>query len=171
MSKGRGVTRNGRSKKDAIAGPFVALPHSVLDKPEFRGLSSAAKVVVVAIAHVFRGKERTPNGTLAFGERSGAAWGLSAKTTRRALREAEAAGFIRKTQAASFTSKKLMTEWALSWYPTPGNAEAVTIRNVFASGKNAPHRGKNGRYERSVSATTAAVAAVSTAVSDNRRVA
>ena len=155
MAKGRKVYRNGRNK-----GLFLALPHSVIDSSAFRELSSAAKVVTLAIARLFNGRN---NGALAFAERAGCDWGLSQNTTRRALREAEAAGLIHKTKAASFTSKRLATEWAISWQPLPAGMKIVVASAISPSGKNAPRSGQTGRYARRTPDFPAPVAAISTA--------
>jgi hypothetical protein len=129
-----------------IEGRFVALPHSVLDDPAFRGMSSAAKVVVLAVAHLFDGKN---NGQLGFGERSGEKWGLSQKTTRRALAEGRVAGFLIKTQAASFTSKRLQAEWAIAWQKLPADIKPIPLPEIIARGKNAVQFGQNSRCNQS----------------------
>ncbi len=135
MAKGRKMYRNGRNK-----GLFVALPHSVTDSNSFRELSSSGKVVTLAIARLFNGQN---NGKLAFAERAGQDWGLSQKTTRSALRETEAAGLICKTQAASFTTKRLAAEWAISWRPLAAGTTVIATSAIFPSGKNAPRSGQN----------------------------
>jgi hypothetical protein len=127
VPKGGRPLRNGRNK-----GLFLALPHSVLDKPEFRALSSSAKVVILAIGRFFDGRN---NGKIGFSERTAGQWGLSQKTARRALIEACEAGLIVKTRAASFSSKRLAAEWAITWRPL--NTPAIVSEAVvFASGKN-----------------------------------
>lgn len=172
MAKSRGIRQDGRSKKtDYIEGPFLALPYSLLDNTDFRKLSSAAKVVVLAVGSLWKGKGKTPNGTLAFGEEAGKAWGLSEKTTRRALREAEAAGLITKTKAASFTTKRRVAEWAISWQRIPAHDNLIPISKVNPSGKNAAVRGKNGRYEKIGIKTDEPPTANSTAVFGKRRAA
>lgn len=169
MARGRGVTRDGKSKKDpGLDGGFVALPYTILDQDKFRDLSSAAKVIVLAITRLLNKKN---NGRIAFSERAGEKWGLSAKTTRRALREAEDAGFIVKTRAASFTSKGLATEWFIPWRKMADNAEPIAVPKINPSGKNAVPRGKNGRYEVGGCGEASSSAAISTAVMSTRRVA
>jgi hypothetical protein len=138
MGKSRRPNKTGRNK-----GLFLALPHSVLDSAAFRSLSSAGKIVVLAVAraHNFQTND---NGKIPFGERGGAAWGLSQKTTRRALVEAEAADLIRKTQRGSYETK-LVTLWQVAWHPLAKDA-VIADSEVLSSGKNAHPRGKNGRW-------------------------
>jgi hypothetical protein len=44
-----------RSPKDRVAGPFVALPHAVIDSQGYRSLGYAARALLVEIARQYRG--------------------------------------------------------------------------------------------------------------------
>ena len=163
MAKFRKPYRNGRNR-----GAFVSLPHSVIDSPRFRALSSAGVKVVLAIARLYNGSN---NGAIAFSERGGEGWGLSQKTTRRALREAQEASLITKTQCGAFTTKRLAALWAISWQPLPAGVAVITPQEVIPSGRNAPPRGKDGRYARHTPGKNSGMAVESTAVGRKREAA
>jgi len=105
----RAIRPDGRSVSSKH---FAGVPDRVWDHPKFQRLPSNAKVVIFAIT---RRNFARNNGQIAFAVRDGEALGLGRDATARALREAEAAGFIAAVTRGTFTSKRLATEWAVTW--------------------------------------------------------
>ena len=68
-----------------------AIPPEILQSAAWRALSADAKAVLVALARKYDGRN---NGALIFSANSGAALGLTAEATERALAQLEAVGLI-----------------------------------------------------------------------------
>ncbi len=93
--------RKGRSKKE---GRFVALPHSLLNTPAWRSLSSAARSAYIAVAMLYNGSN---NGYLAASARRiGDDMGVTKSTAARALRELVDKGFLEVTAGSAFNMKQ-----------------------------------------------------------------
>ena len=75
-----------------------AIPAEILQSPAWRALSGDARAVLVAMARQFNGRN---NGLLIFTAKSGAALGLTADATERALSELQAVGLIDSQGAGS----------------------------------------------------------------------
>jgi len=132
MAKIRGYRPDGRSKANKH---FVGMPDAVWDHPKFRALSTNAKVVVMAIT---RRNFKWNNGQIVFSARCGEEIGLGRDATSRALREAEAAGFIEAKRRGAFTSKRLATVWAVTWQPVGNEAPTHAYRNSEPKIKASP---------------------------------
>lgn len=129
----------GRSKRykgvSRDSGPFVALPHSVLDSPAYRALSYPARALLLEVARQFHGDD---NGRLllsrAYLQTRG--W-KSADVIQRAKRELLHGGFIFETVLGQRPNKA--SWYALTWYALdkiegfdPGAAAAFE-RSAFKS--------------------------------------
>jgi len=132
MAKSRGYHQDGRSK---VTRHFVGVPDAVWDHPKFRRLSANAKVVVMAIT---RRNFRRNNGRIVFSARDGEEIALGRDSTSRALREAEEAGFIQARKRGAFTSKRLATEWAITWQPVGQELPTHAYRDLAPKIKPSP---------------------------------
>lgn len=108
---GRKHDKRGRSKGMEN---FVALPRSVLRSPAFRALSATEKCILIAVAFGFNGRN---NGSIKFGARHGEAWGTGKSATAVALKNLTDVGFLKLTQPGTFTTKRLVAEYAITWHP------------------------------------------------------
>jgi hypothetical protein len=123
---GRKVGKDGRSEGEPR---FIQLPYWIMETPAFLALSSGATRALLFMLKRFNGVN---NGKIAFGVRSGCFTRrpgtpqledcpiLSKSEMGRALRELQAAGFIRCTQEATFDQKRHTREWRLTWLPSNG---------------------------------------------------
>ena len=123
---GRRVGKDGRSDGEPR---FIQVQYWILETPAFLALSPRATRALLFMLKRFNG---TNNGKIAFGVRSGCFMRpqgssqlddrpvLSKSEMGRALRELQAAGFIRCTQEATFDQKRLTREWRLTWLPCNG---------------------------------------------------
>jgi hypothetical protein len=111
--------RTGRSKG---LPPFVALYCEMLDSPAYRKLSATERSVLIAVARKYNGHN---NGNIRFAARDGEEWGHKKSQTAASLHNLIAAGFLRLTQRAAFTTKRLAATYALTWRPTEAGGPAT----------------------------------------------
>ena len=106
----------GRALKRGRQARFVALPHVVLESPDYLGLRSSAKALLVDLAFQYNGRN---NGDLtsAFGYMKKRGW-CSKQTIASALRELVAAGLVVKTRQGKFQNPHACCDlYALTWQP------------------------------------------------------
>lgn len=106
----------GRALKRGRQATFVALPHIVLESPEYLSLRSSAKALLVDLAFQYNGRN---NGdlTAAFGYMKNRAWS-SKQTIANALRELIAADLVVKTRQGKFQNPHACCDlYALTWRP------------------------------------------------------
>ena len=101
----------GRSKKPKDR--FVALPHTVIDSPGYRGASPSARAVLVEALRLYNGRN---NGSLALSCRLMAdRLNVSKDTASRAIRELINCGLMRQMKASSFSRKRQAAEYRLTF--------------------------------------------------------
>lgn len=87
-----------RGRRDS--GPFVALPHVVLDSADFCALSGSALRVLLGLLRQYRGAN---NGDLSASFTQAEQWGIGSKTTlANALQELQERGLIIRTREGRF---------------------------------------------------------------------
>ena len=122
MARGRGVRRDGRSKKAR----FLKLDHSVYDSVAYKDLGLAAKVILWELIRRHNGVN---NGRIALPVRAGHDLGIGQSTTGRALRELVASGLVTCERRSAFTVKtRLAAEFGLAWLPIDGRAPTLGWR-------------------------------------------
>jgi hypothetical protein len=105
-----------KRKKGSINGPFFALPHIVLDHPDFHLLSGPAIKVLMYLGRQYKpGK----NGDLSASFTDMKPRGIASKTTlKKALDELMQAGWIIRTREGRFINPGgRCALYALSWHP------------------------------------------------------
>jgi DNA-binding IclR family transcriptional regulator len=101
----------GRSKRE-IKGPFIALPHTVVDSPGYRAATPVARAAHIAIMRRFNGSN---NGSIAVPARAVAdELNISRSTAARAIRSLVNCGLLRQTKASSFSLKREAAEFRLT---------------------------------------------------------
>ncbi len=109
MSK---ANRKGRSSN---VGPFVQLPHFLLESPAWRSLTAQEQAAYVAIAQVYNGSN---NGRLAVSVRQVAERAnVNKDTAGRCLATLQAKGFVECASPGGFSRKvRHAAEWRLTLY-------------------------------------------------------
>lgn len=148
MNTRRGKRRANATGRSQGEPRFVQLPYWVLESERARLLSGTAFKVLVYLLKRFNGSN---NGRIAFGLRSGCfarnsatgeiedrSLGLGKSAVGEALRELDAAGFIRCETPSSFGQKRLTREWRVTWLEAAGKLPtkdfviaAVEPKNYF----------------------------------------
>lgn len=112
MANGRNPRRPGRKDDKRVPGGFVALPHVVLDSPNFRHLNNFAVRLLLEIARQYKpGRNGCLLASRAFLEKRGIA---SADMIHRAKNELLAGGFIFETVKGRRPNRA--SWYALTWY-------------------------------------------------------
>jgi hypothetical protein len=106
------MSRKPKSRKwEPILGNFIAIPHSVMESPDYLSLTGSAVRLLLDIAMQYNGEN---NGKLltsmAFMKTRG--W-KSSDTLTRAIRELDQAGFIHQTVKGYRPNRA--SWWALTW--------------------------------------------------------
>lgn len=121
-----------RNKKNKLGGQFVALPHAVLDSPNYKLLSPRRIKLLLDIAVQYNGKN---NGDLQAAWRCMETRGWKSRDTlSKALRELLHYGFIEKTRQGGLNKCSL---FALTWHGIDfgdGKYDAGVRPNAVASG-------------------------------------
>lgn len=120
MSRSRAKAKGRRE-----TGTFVALPHSVLDSPNWVRCGGNAMRLVVALARAFNGRNNGSLGApLSVMRKHGFA---SSQTLARAIAEAEHYGLIVRTRQGGLNH---CTLFALSWQAIDHGPHELTPTNV-----------------------------------------
>jgi hypothetical protein len=89
-----------KAKGRSDSGPFIALPHVVLDSADFCALSGSALRVLLGLLRQYRG---TNNGDLSASFTQAKQWGMNSKTTlANALQELQERSLIIRTREGRF---------------------------------------------------------------------
>jgi DNA-binding MarR family transcriptional regulator len=103
------VKRRQRAKGRSEGGSFLAIPHEVMDSPNFRALSGSAIRLLLELGRQYRGYN---NGDLCATWKSARGW-KSRDTITRALDELQRRGMIEKTRQGGMHRCSL---YALTWH-------------------------------------------------------
>jgi len=97
-------------------GGFAGIPRIVIEHPDFRGVSSTAKVVLLVLAYQYRGGN---NGDLSAAPSLLKGWGIASKVTvNKAIQELMVARLIIRTREGRFMNPGgRCALYALSWQP------------------------------------------------------
>jgi hypothetical protein len=145
MAKGRRHNQTGRSVGSRR---WLQLDYQMLRSPAFIALTPIARAVLIAVGATYNGFN---NGSIGFGIRDGARWGLRRTATARGIIELIAAGFLRRTQEGAFTTKRKAAEYRITWRDSeaggPSTNDYRTKNTSPAGGSKCPAGGSETLLE------------------------